>query len=176
MMGKSHSTKGQAMSFDFILALTLFIIMLAIFFLHFGRLEKPDTALVEMQEEVIGISNILMGEGSPENWNADNVILPGITNGDYRLDTAKWDMLASMDTSEFNNLFKSKYSLLIFLEDKNECIPSVLGTRAIGSASIPNIACPQRADIILDATHIVPISRILIYNATPTKLTIYAWK
>lgn len=171
-MAKLHSTKGQALSIDFIFASVLFLLLVVFFFVHFNSVQKPDYLLSELQQEAVSISNILMSEGVPGNWSEDTVILPGITDGSYRLDEDKWSILAGINVTEQRTLLGVKHNFLILLQNESGCLITVNSIAYIGEGAISSGSCGK---VDLDSTHIIPIHRILIHNEKTTKLSLYVW-
>jgi len=87
----SMSTKAQSLSFDFLIACTIFLLIILILFTlsrysitQIGETEKINQIIRTSDQ----LSEIWMREGTPENWNTSDAIDLGLVS-DSRLNQTK---------------------------------------------------------------------------------------
>ncbi|MCK4730059.1 MAG: hypothetical protein KAT28_01965 [Candidatus Aenigmarchaeota archaeon] len=102
--------KGQIFSFDFLIACSIFILVLAILISHIGYNTMQLNELKEKRELTQSgykLSEIFFMEGYPKNWNVSNVEIIGLQTNN-RID---WNKL-----KELENLGYQKSLILLGLK------------------------------------------------------------
>jgi len=179
-MGKYLSTKGQAWHTDFIIGAVIFTGMLAVFFTQINQFEEPeDLVLGSLLGQASSISSELLSRGFPTDWNESNAIRIGLVSSPHRIDVSKLNSLLNVPYDDARSLLRVTDEFFFFFE-KNGCLLALDGNYGYGhpDVSVSGSGCVLKSDVDLsaaDADNLVPITRIVIHNGTPTKLTVYAW-
>lgn len=150
--------KGQAWGFDLIIASIIFTMGIIIFFLYSlnypveGQ-EKVDTLFYEGEL----ISENLLSEGFPKDWNENNVVVIGLLNNGKINDTKlnKFINLSKEDYQKTKNLFNTRYNYYI----------------NISNAGIDIIGLQPS-----DPKNLIKVTRYTIYQDKPAILTVHVWE
>jgi hypothetical protein len=168
------STKSQVWTTDFIISIMLFIAL----FLLFGKtiFDLTNESREEISPLVMegkAVSDSLVSEGYPENWNNDTVSKIGLTT-DNRIDGSKISAFYSMNYSDAKKLFNTPYDFFVFLSDENNKLISVDGRYGFGN---PLVNATQDNVVLsgIDFEKLAKIDRIVIYNSKIVKMVIYLW-
>jgi hypothetical protein len=110
--------KGQALSFDFLIACTIFILVIAILLTQVGYNTKELNEIRDKNElidETHKLSEIFFDEGYPKNWNSSNVVVIGLET-DNRI---SWSKLKSLEEIGYQKSLvllglKNDYNITIF--------------------------------------------------------------
>ncbi len=108
MKNKKENKKAQTNFFDFIIGFTIFIVVLIIFF---NASQKTNY----YEENKNFLSNTILSEGIPKNWNETNYYKPGILTN-KSLDEKKYEMLYNLSKK---NLLKKIYKKNFMIEIYN---------------------------------------------------------
>lgn len=159
MMVRSRSIKkrAQVVSIDFAISLLIFLIVLFLFFKYYAMTTDNSFIARELEIDANSISSSLMTRGYPLDWDASNVIIIGLTDGNYRIDQSKLQEFTSMDYQEARRLFKTSYDFYFFLETASGAVSDQYGLAPA------------------DEDHLIRMTRYVINNSTPIKMVIYAW-
>ena len=113
-----QTKKGQVLSFDLLVAIVIFSLVLAILVAQISYNSKEIDELRkqnEMIEEAYKISEIFFREGYPKDWNESNVEILGLeTNG--RIDWDKIKKLESLGYQKSLSLLGANYNYNITIE------------------------------------------------------------
>jgi len=150
--------------------ITLFLIMVVIYFTFINNLSSGGADFSSLYDETIILSDTLLSAGSPANWTANSVDEIGVTDGKYRLMQSKWRNLSTMDYSKQKLLLKTKYDYLIFFENKDENVLNINGTEYAGFSGL-------NKDTVKNQKYeeLISIKRLLIYNNTIITMVVYSW-
>ena len=108
---------------DFILGLTMFtaaIVLSTVYMRNNFIFDKVGTN--ELTFSANSLSETLMREGIPNNWNKTRVVQIGISNPDYSLNKTKLKALKNLSQDNYENskkLLGTKYNYLIYFKDNN---------------------------------------------------------
>ncbi len=155
----SSGRKAQVWYIDFMVGLLIMITAAVIYFNFYGNLS--DDSESDWQELIIdskSISSALMSSGSPPGWNASNASSIGITDGNYRINTTKFEYLKSMEYADAKAAFKTRFDFHIFIKGADNSITDEYG---INSTS-PKL--------------LVQTARFAIYNSTIQRVVLHLWK
>jgi hypothetical protein len=102
--------KGQLWYFDLIIALTIFILVIILSFKYLADYSRD----VSITSEAETLSESLLSEGLPKEWDEDNVSIIGIMD-DNELDLAKLSSLQNMSYERAKTILsiRSDFSILI---------------------------------------------------------------
>jgi len=113
------------------------------------------------------ITNTILSEGYPINWNETNVDKIGILS-DNKINETKLERfynLAQTDYEETKIIFNTKYNYYLFL-DKNITINSV---------SIEGIGKPGVNKNNINTENLIKITRITVFENKPATAYLYVW-
>ncbi|MBD3203093.1 hypothetical protein GF327_02265 [Candidatus Woesearchaeota archaeon] len=114
--------KAQIWYTDFILGLTIFLIVFLISLKYVS--DNSYTKKDELKDMVLSLNSVsesLMSQGIPGSWNENNVISIGITNGNYILNVTKLSLfynLTMLDYEHTKSLLQTKYDFLVFFKNQ----------------------------------------------------------
>lgn len=156
--------RAQSTFLDFGTGFMLFAIVLLIS----GSYLTTRTSTSEAPDGV-RISNELLSEGVPNDWNASTVIVPGVlTNGS--IDSDKWMALSNMSAEGLHSLFFLSGELFVRISryqvhQELEILPPI-STVTVDYASISSE----------DHDAISVTSRITNYNGSLAVLEVITWR
>lgn len=133
---KKLNKKAQAWGFDLMVAVAIFSIGITVFFIY--SLNQPAQAkeiLEKLSYDGKIITNSILSNGYPENWDSGNVVKIGILS-DNKINETKLNRaydLAKDNYEETKNLFNTNYDYFFFLKDESEVISFNPGACGIGN-------------------------------------------
>ncbi len=167
-----YSKIGQAWGFDLLIAVSIFFIGLVIFFVYSINYPKEGQQEIELlQYESNYISEILLSEGYPPDWNIGNLGKIGIVNKG-KVNETKLERLYNLANSNLNPsgyeqakyLFNTKYEFFI-----NFSSPIIIGDLEIPEGGIGKNFIGENSENLLKTT------RITIYQNNPTTMNLFLW-
>jgi hypothetical protein len=163
------NARGQIWYTDFVLGLTAFLLMFAVFAVH---IDTPvDTrSLEDILGEAGAISESLISSGYPPAWTNDTVQRIGITDGNHRVNTTMLLRFANLSYDRTKGLFGTKYDYVMFFADKAGTRLAINGTCLYGYGSNGTDCEPG-----IDADNLVKVERLVIINSTIRRMVVYAW-
>ncbi len=109
------------------------------------------------------ISNSLISEGYPIDWNETDVKKIGLTDGNYRLNQTKLNRFANMNYPNVrSSIFDSRFNYYFQLKDKEGNVIPINGSDGIGAE-------------VNSSIRVVQISRVAIYNSSITRMVLKLW-
>ena len=163
--------KSQAWGIDLMIAAFIFSIGIITFYIYTLNNYGTGGEAENLEYEGNFITDILMSEGYPENWTADNVLSIGIlTEG--KINQSKLEnfyALASADYSKTKRLFNTKYDYYFFLEGNIDLLTS-------GADEIRGIGKPGINPEDINSENLVKITRFTIYEEKPVTAYLYVWE
>ncbi|MBR9676290.1 hypothetical protein GOV05_04745 [Candidatus Woesearchaeota archaeon] len=137
-----RKSKGQAWIQDGILALFIVITTVILFFVGYTNLQKEDINTFEaVYNKNAIVSEYLMLEGTPIDWNESNVLRIGIINSDNSINSTKLDVFYNMTINDYESVrsnLKTPYDFLVFFTDKNETLLNLTNGFFIGKTGFNN--------------------------------------
>ena len=164
-MGSYKSTKGkkaQVWYTDFIVSVLIFTIAMTIYFEYVNNLSKEEESqLDEMLTGAKTMSNNLMSEGYPTNWNQSDVDIIGIVE-DTKVDQEKIEQFYNMshDTAKFKFGISNNY--YFYLQDRDGQKIQVDGKEYAGKEPT-------------NPSKLVKLDRVTIYNNSIVKAVVQIW-
>ena len=161
--------KGQIWGMDLVIATIIFSAAIAFFYLYtFNQSAESERLLEDLGYEGGIITDTLLSEGHPENWNETNVVQLGIlTNG--KINETKLEQFYNMSRNDYFSLkrvLNSRYNFYFFLEEN----------MSITGQTIDGIGYTGITRNNLSAENIVKTERIVIYKNKPMGANLYIWK
>lgn len=160
--------KGQIWSMDLMIAVMIFSIGILIFYFYAFNGPNESKEIIETLEyDGKIVTNTILSEGSPKNWNSADVFKIGILS-EGTINQSKLEEFYSMTQSDYNKtkiLFNTKYDYLFFL-NKNI---------TINSTNIEYIGKPFVNKSDVDTRNLIKITRFTSYEGMPTTAYLYIW-
>ena len=171
-INKMKNKKSQAWGIDLMVGIVIF--SLVIVFFYFYALNQPGEAKETIETLLYEgkiISNLILSNGYPEDWNSGNVQKIGILNNN-KINQTKLESFYDMvqtneDYTQTKIKFTTKYNYYFFL-DKSMIINGE-GVEGIGKPGA------TKANIPSSAKNLIKITRFTIYSGEPTTAYLYIW-
>ena len=167
-MGK----KGQFNFIDFMLGIVIFAILLTLFFRYSSNITEKQEGITGLVVEGRTISNDLLSEGFPSNWNSSNVVIIGITDDNNQINETKLNNLINLSYQQTRTLFRTTYHYyFLFRNQSNSAIKITptqegIGYPSVNSSNIENI----------NTQKLIKIERIVFFRNQMAKLVLYLWQ
>jgi len=172
MLKSIKSKKSQAWSIDLIVAITIFISGIIIFYIYILNFSNEgEEAINDLFYDGNIITSILLSEGSPSDWNQLNVLSPGLTSND-KINETKLEKLYNFANSDYKKLksaLNTKFDFYIYFTEKisiNGTLVDGIGKTGVDRENIIQVEAPR---------NIVKITRITAYKNKPTEMNLYIW-
>ncbi|MCH7568382.1 MAG: hypothetical protein IIA87_03090 [Nanoarchaeota archaeon] len=164
-----RSKKAQAWGFDLIIASTLFLMGIVVF--YFYSLNYPTEGgeiLDSLFYEGDIIAGTLLSDGYPDNWDQNNVVRVGILTNDKinetkleRFYTLTNETLTPGGYAKTKSLFNTKYEYYVNFSTQM----NISGGEIDGIGKQPT-----------DTKNLIKITRFVSYQNKPTTLYVYIWE
>jgi len=165
-------TKAQVFSLDLIIAVLVFGSAILIYYKNITNLSDQDEELLDdLLIDAKSISNSLVSQGYPYNWNKDNVVRIGITDNN-RINETKLEQFSMIPYNEGRKLFGTAYNYYVFFRDKdNNILPfneslEGIGKPGVNSTNIQTVENPKK---------LVKVTRLIVKESDIKKMVIYLW-
>lgn len=157
------SKKAQGWGFDLIVGLAIFIAgILTFYLLSLNTYNETSDTIKSLSYEGQIVSDNILSDGSPENWNNSNVIRIGIMS-DNKINETKLAQFYSLSKTNYaltKSLFNTNNEYYFFLSD-----PMVInGSTTIGIGK-QNV----------NESNLIKITRYTIYKDKPVTANLYIW-
>ncbi len=167
MRQQSSSTKkGQVFTIDFLLALLIFIATI-IMSLKLVLNTANDDDYQILQLEARAISDNLMTEGLPTDWNSTNVLLPGILT-DKKLSISKLQSLKELGYNNVSGLLNARKNFYFYFANSS----SILNITFCGFGAINETCSPPE----INSKNIVRLDRIVLHEQKAVKMVMLVWE
>ncbi len=156
--------RGQAWGFDLTIASIIFIGGIIVFYVYaLNTPSQGNDKIDSLTYEGNSISDALLSEGFPQNWEANNVVKLGLTTNN-KINQTKLENLYALSQSDYQKtklLFNTKYNYFI-----NASSPLTIKNSPISGIGIQEN----------NSNNLIKISRFTIYDEKPITLTIEVWE
>ncbi len=166
--------KAQGWSLDFIAGLLFFLFAIVLSVKLITNALEPNT-FEEVYSDAQVLSDSFMGEGFPPDWDASDVVTIGLTT-ESRLNATKIARLYTIPYADTKALLNSPYEYYLYfsndtanLELEGQCGYGMPGS-VVWSAGCTS---PQ---MTLNATNLVSIQRLTVYNNSLVAVTFWMWE
>ncbi|MGV8150653.1 MAG: hypothetical protein ACP5NV_02915 [Candidatus Woesearchaeota archaeon] len=180
--------KSQVWTIEFILSFLIFTAAILLSVKSVVNVYANDN-IIEVQGDSESISQYLLSQGYPEDWDESNVIRPGISTNN-RINETKLSNFYFLDYQQTKNYFGLRSDFFIYFENASGTIPlfnivnnSISEGDGCGyghqeviknyDASLGTCTFDLSA---LEYDDLAKISRLTIYNSSIIKMTILAWR
>ncbi|MFH1500837.1 MAG: hypothetical protein ABIE22_02725 [archaeon] len=156
--------KGQVWSIDVAVAVVIFLVgAVMIYFYAINISQEASDKLDALLYEGNYIGEILLDQGSPQDWDNTNVVTPGLTTAN-RINQTKLDYLNFIIIGDYDRaqrlLGTQHYFFINFSEQMT-----------VGSLPVSGLGNPPS----VTAENIVKVTRFSVYESKPIQLNIYVW-
>ena len=118
------------------------------------------------------ISDNLISEGFPSNWNSSNVMTVGITDNNNQVNETKLQNLININYDETRNLLRTKYDYYFFFKDQNGSVIKINSTEeGIGYPGVNSSNIEYQ-----DIDDLIKLERILFFKNHMAKMVLYVWQ
>jgi len=160
--------KAQIWGLDLMVAAMLFLFGIFIFYLY--SINKPTTKedfeILFSEGEII--TEDLLSEGYPDNWNSNDAEIIGITNK-KKINETKLENFYNFvkaDYAKTKSIFNTKYDYYFFLSEN----------MSINGENIEGIGKPGATSTNINAKNLIKITRFTIYKEKPVTAYLYVWE
>ncbi len=166
------STKSQIFSIDFIIAVSLFLIVaVLVYYLTIDLYQIKESEFDKRVANAKLLSSELVSSGYPSGWKSGDVVKIGLTDGEFRLNISKLKEFSSIGYSNSKRLLSSNYDYYVYFEYRNGSQIEFDGIEGIGK---PGVTKDNLVDLE-KPKHLVKIYRFLFYNSEIIRMVIYVW-
>lgn len=164
---------------EFAFAMVIFLLCIGIFYNAYPNIkEQSQDPLKEVYFDCKVASEILLSSGLPKNWTTQNVIRPGITNGEHILledKVLKFRSLSENNYTKLKSFMGLESEFAFYLLDYDNDIVAIGGNKIFGNLDV-NLTANNKIDFTqVKADDIAKIERSLIYKKRPVRLLIVTW-
>ena len=163
--------KSQAWSLDYIIAALIFVstFILSIKFITEITVNQGSDPL---KRDIMFVSESLISEGYPPDWDNESVIRIGLTNN-FRLNTTKLQRYEDIDYYASKGLLVTRYDYYFFFRNSTDIIN--VSKCGYGYNLTVDANCnPDLSSVSYD--DLVKIDRLLIYNHSPIIMEVWMWR
>lgn len=154
--------KAQVWYTDFMVGILILTVMIVVYFQFVSNFSfESEGSLDDLTRDAKIISNSLMTQGYPLDWNSTNVSRIGIVDGDNRLNISRLSEFKSIDYNETKNIFSISSDYFIYFEKQDQ--KETLG-------GVEDIGVNET-----DPLKLAAITRIVFYDGSFYKMRILAW-
>lgn len=168
------STKGQVWTIDFMLSILILVIALVIFgrtMINLSISGNEDVRPLLLEGRVI--SDSLISEGYPVDWNSSSVSKIGLTS-DKRINQSKVSAFYSMTYSDAKTSFNIPFDFFVFMLGEDGNLISIDSSYGLGHNLVN--ATQDSVDLGgVEFDRLVKINRITIYDSKIVNLVVYLW-
>ena len=155
--------RAQAWGFELFIAIALFLAALITLYFYSLNLQSSKEKVHEsLSYDGNVIADSLLSEGYPKDWNANNVVIPGLLSNN-KINETKLEYFNDLATSDYNRtkaILKTKYNFYLNLTDK----------MIIDGNEVSGIGLPPS-----NTKNLIKLTRFTIYKEKPTTLIIEVW-
>jgi hypothetical protein len=164
-----NNKKAQTWYVDVMVGIAIFILAFTILMKSYVNLSPQDNIIGGVKSEAILLSEILLSEGIPTDWNQINVIQPGIIKNN-RIDEEKVHKLKEIDYNSLKVLYPLRYDYYVYFENKDGLV-LVNGSYGFGKPGITK----ENLLSLESPKNLVRISRVSIYNSSIVRMVVLVW-
>lgn len=164
----SINKSGQIWGTDLVIAAVIFSVTLVFFYIYtFNQSAESEMAFESLSYEGGIITETLLSQGYPEEWNETNVVQLGVLS-EGKINETKMEIFYNMSSGDYFNLkriLNSRYDFYFFLSENI----------SLSYTEVDGIGAPGITRDNLEAEDIIKIERIVIYKNKPTTANLYVW-
>jgi hypothetical protein len=161
--------RGQIWGLDLMAAAVIFSVTVGIFYFYALNESSGATEMLELLSyDGRLISENILSEGVPSDWDAGNVVEIGILT-DGKINETKASAFYSLVQADYERtklLLNTRYDYYFFLDEQID----------VTSAVVDGIGKPGSTRDNIDPDNLIKIGRVAVYDGKPTGATLYVWK
>ncbi len=172
MITNKNSSKknGQVWTIDFLVGLTLFIIV-SLITVKIAISAYPSQDNIQVYRDAVHLSDALLSQGYPINWDTNTVLLPGMGYNN-RIDTTLLVKFSDLDYYRTKTLLHVDSDYIFFIHNGTNVLT---GERCVYGYNITtDVNCTPLLTTI-DYANLAKIDRLIIYNSSVAIMTVYTW-
>ncbi|MGV8172274.1 MAG: hypothetical protein ACP5OA_06300 [Candidatus Woesearchaeota archaeon] len=155
---------------DFIIGIILFILIIFVALKIMSDM-YPSEEYITVYRDAVHLSDRLLSEGYPLDWNTTTVILPGIAENN-RINLTKLSLFKELDYYHAKTLMHVTSEYIFFIRNSTGIIN--ISQCTYGYDIITDENCTPILDTI-NYNNLARIDRFVLYNSTVVSLIIYSW-
>lgn len=129
--------KGQMWFMDFAIAMIVFSFALISYYSYTTNISKEDAAIKEgLMSDAKTISSALTSSGYPSNWNSNNVVRAGFTDGNNKMDNTKFAEFAEIKYNRSKKILGIVSDYFLFFANESGEVQNVEGFCGVGSNAV----------------------------------------
>jgi len=176
-IARMKKKKAQIWGLDLMIALVIFFAAILVFYYYSVNFALPKSEIARLVEESVVLSNNLLSEGFPSEWNKDNVQQLGILSSD-RINKTKLTAMAELAESDYvktKSLLNTRHDYFIFFKEED-----ILNFSRCGIGH-PDVIREEEGKCVnnistIKSKNLVSIKRLVIYENRPVKMLLYLWE
>ncbi len=156
---------GQAWGFDIMIGVMLFLGgVLVLYFYAVNATPEGQEILDSMEYDGAFISDVMLSEGSPNDWTTANVISPGFLSGNFINETKleRFYELSISDYPRLKGLLQTRYDFYFNFSE-----PMFIQGNYVGGIGNPSSA---------STNNLIQVERVASYKNKPVTLTVQVWE
>mgnify|MGYP006285961181 CR=1 FL=1 len=157
--------KGQTWVLDIFLGVGIFLFAFSLLVKSYGEASSESDILEDMSINAKMISEMLLSEGIPVDWNSTDVRQPGLIS-EGRISHYKLQELKAMDYDEVRSIFRTRYDYLIDIQDSSGASLQTIGPAGVTIGNLPG----------LEPDNVLKMNRLSVYNSSPVRLVVVVWE
>jgi hypothetical protein len=181
MVRKIKNKKAQVWLSDYTISMLLFALAALIAIKIIINSFSATTDFQELKSESAKLSEILLSEGFPANWDngtSIDIIRPGLLTN-KRLNETKVALAMNSSYIDYTSLkfmLQTKHDFAVAFEEQNGSLIKFNDSLCvIGSASVsPSPVCPP-VNLNFHYHNLVKLDRLVIYNSSIKRMVVYVW-
>lgn len=163
------SKKAQVWGFDLIVAMIIFIIGMASFFLFYQNYSNDfGNSYESLVFDGNSMMDLILSEGMPFAWNSTNVEVIGILS-ENKINKTKLELFYEITKSNYAStkaIFNTRYDYLFFMESNF----------TIANSSVRSLGKPNTNPEEINAENLIKINRITVLDNKPVGVYLYVWE
>jgi len=187
---KKANRKSQVWISDYIIGLLLFVLAIIFSVKIIINSFSTNVDFNEMKNDASKISEILLSEGYPPDWNIQNtqnctdIIRLGLLT-EKRLDSDKVSKAMNTSYCNYTSLrtkLQAKHEFVVIFERPDGDMLEFNDSCTLGSSTVtinkkagPPVDCHNISFTPVSYSNMVKLDRILVYNSSIIRMVVYTW-
>lgn len=150
----TNTKRAQAWGFDLIAGTMIFLAGMMLFYFYTINYSGGEGEILNvLHQEGELISDTLLSEGSPFNWDSSNVAKIGLLSGN-KINETKWNYFKSLNYNSTRVLFRIRNEYYVYFDEDE--------SNGIGLLPI-------------NPKNLVKTTRVVVYQNNITTMKVYSW-
>jgi hypothetical protein len=172
---KNRNAKAQVWLSDYTISLLIFLLAIILSFKIIINSFSTNNTYEELKTDAGKISEMLLSEGYPVDWNESSVIRPGLLV-EKRLDATKVAraMNQNMSYSSLKTKLQTKYDFLVMFKTPEGDLIDF--DSSCGSCASSCGLCHIGKALPANYDDLVKLDRFVVFNSSVTRMEVYVWR